>query len=151
MALFSKPLNSQEDQTMPTITGSRFFAQAMQAYGVTHIFFVPTMLLPALAEMEDMNIRRVTTHGEKAAAYMADGYARASHKPGICMAQTVGAANLAAGLKDAWLAGSPVLALSGGSSARTRYRHAYQELRDDFAAFSEVTKFSARVETADRF
>ena len=48
---------------MPKMTGSRFFAEAMQAYGVTHIFFVPTMLLPAMAEMEDMNIRRVVTHG----------------------------------------------------------------------------------------
>jgi len=32
---------------MALMTGSRFFAEAMQAYGVTHIFFVPTMLLPA--------------------------------------------------------------------------------------------------------
>jgi len=48
---------------MAVMTGSRFFAEAMQAYGVTHIFFVPTMLLPAMAEMEDMNIRRVVTHG----------------------------------------------------------------------------------------
>ena len=43
-------------------------------------------MLPAMAEMEDMGIRRVVTHGEKAAAYMADGYARASrrarHLPG---------------------------------------------------------------------
>jgi hypothetical protein len=43
---------------MAPITGSRFFAEAMQAYAVSHIFFVPTMLLPAMAEMEDMNIRR---------------------------------------------------------------------------------------------
>src|SRR2546426_10628242 len=114
MALFSKPLNSQEDQTMPTITGSRFFAEAMQAYGVTHILFVPTMLLPALAEMEDRNIRRVMTHGEKAAAYMADGCARATRRPGICMAQSVGAANLPAGLRDASMACSPVIAITGG-------------------------------------
>ena len=50
---------------MAVMTGSRFFAEAMRAYGVSHIFFVPTMLLPAMAEMEDMNIRRVVTHGEK--------------------------------------------------------------------------------------
>ena len=31
---------------MTLTTGSRFFAEAMQAYGVTHIFFVPTMLWP---------------------------------------------------------------------------------------------------------
>jgi acetolactate synthase-1/2/3 large subunit len=35
------------------------------------------------------------THGEKSAAYMADGYARASGRPGICMAQVIGAMNLA--------------------------------------------------------
>src|SRR5215207_10951679 len=115
---------------MPTMTGSRFFAEAMQAYGVTHIFFVPTMLLPALAEMEDMGIRRVMTHGEKAAAYMADGYARAAHRPGICMAQNIGAANLAAGLRDAYMAGSPVIAVTGGPEPDSRYRHFYQEVED---------------------
>jgi acetolactate synthase-1/2/3 large subunit len=137
--------------TTEPITGQRYLAEMLHGYGITHVFFVPTILTPALAAMGDFGITRVTTHGEKAAAYMADGYARAAQRPGICMAQTVGAANLAAGLKDAWLAGSPVLALSGGSSPRTRYRHAYQELRDDFSAFADVTKFSARVETADRF
>ena len=34
---------------MPKMTGSRFFAEAMQSYGVTNVFFVPTMMLPALA------------------------------------------------------------------------------------------------------
>jgi acetolactate synthase-1/2/3 large subunit len=132
-------------------TGQRYLAEMVHGYGLTHVFFVPTILTPALAAMGEFGITRVTTHSEKAAAYMADGYARAALRPGLCMAQTVGAANLAAGLKDAWLAGSPVIALSGGSSPRTRYRHQYQELRDDFALFAEVTKFSARVETVERF
>jgi acetolactate synthase I/II/III large subunit len=134
---------------MPRMTGSRFFAEAMQRYGVTHVFFVPTIMLPALAEMEDMNIRRVMTHGEKAAAYMADGYARASRRPGICMAQTVGAANLAAGLRDAYLAGSPVIAITGGRQPATTYRHVYQEI-EDFPLFNTVTKFNAQVDTVER-
>jgi acetolactate synthase I/II/III large subunit len=134
---------------MPKMTGSRFFAEAMQSYGVTHVFFVPTIMLPALAEMEDMNIRRVMTHGEKAAAYMADGYARASRKPGICMAQTVGAANLAAGLRDAYLAGSPVIAITGGRQPETMYRHVYQEI-EDLPMFNTVTKFNAQVDTVER-
>src|SRR5438105_3173624 len=140
-------LTSTDRQPM---TGQRYVAEMVYGYGISHVFFVPTILTPALAAMGEFGITRVTTHGEKAAAYMADGYARASHKVGVCMAQTVGAANLAAGLKDAFLAGSPVLALSGGSSPNTRYRHAYQELQDDFSAFGEVTKFSARVERGDR-
>lgn len=134
---------------MPTMTGSRYFAEAMQAAGVSHIFFVPTMLLPALAEMEDMGIRRVMTHGEKAAAYMADGYARASRKPGICMAQNVGAANLAAGLRDPYLAGSPVIALTGGPAPSSHYRHLYQEI-DDLSMFDPVTKANMRLDTLDR-
>jgi acetolactate synthase I/II/III large subunit len=134
---------------MPRMTGSRFFAEATQSYGVTHVFFVPTIMLPALAEMEDMNIRRVMTHGEKAAAYMADGYARAARKPGICMAQTVGAANLAAGLRDAYLAGSPVIAITGGRQPATTYRHVYQEI-EDFPMFNTVTKFNAQVDTVER-
>jgi acetolactate synthase-1/2/3 large subunit len=134
---------------MPKMTGSRFFAEAMQSYGVTHVFFVPTIMLPALAEMEDMNIRRVMTHGEKAAAYMADGYARALRKPGICMAQTVGAANLAAGLRDAYLAGSPVIAITGGRQPETTYRHVYQEI-EDLPMFNAVTKFNAQVDKVER-
>ena len=132
------------------VNGQRMIAEMLHGYDVTHVFFVPTILTPAQAAMTELGITGVTTHGEKAAAYMADGYARASGRVGVCMAQTVGAANLAAGLKDAFLAGSPVLALSGGSAPNTRYRHAYQELRDDFAAFAEVTKFSGRVEIVDR-
>src|SRR5256712_9152657 len=92
---------------MPRMTGNRYFAEAVHAYGTTHVFFVPTIMLPAMAEMEDMGIRRVVTHGEKAAAYMADGYARASHRPGICLTQTIGSANLAAGLRDAYMACAP--------------------------------------------
>ena len=96
-----------------------------------------------------MNIRRVTTHGEKAAAYMADGYARASHRPGICMAQTIGAANLAAGLRDAYMACSPVIAITGGQQPETKYRHVYQEI-DDFPLFNVVTKFNAQVDKVTR-
>jgi acetolactate synthase-1/2/3 large subunit len=129
---------------MPKTTGPRFVADALHGYGVTHVFFVPQMLLETLTAMEGMGIRRVMTHGEKAAAYMADGYARASGKPGVCMAQHVGGSNLAAGLKDAYLACSPVIALTGGPAPLARHRHAYQEL-EDFTQFEHTTKFNATV------
>src|SRR5205809_6359838 len=98
---------------MPKMTGNRYFAEAVQAHGITHVFFVPTIMLPAMAEMEDMGIRRVVTHGEKAAAYMADGYARASHRPGLCLARTIGSASLGAGLREACLVSPPVIPLNG--------------------------------------
>src|SRR5947208_10257467 len=134
---------------MPKMTGSRYFAEAIQGYGVTSVFLVPTIMLEALAEMEDLGIRRVTTHGEKAAAYMADGYARAAHRPGICMAQNIGAANLAAGLRDAYMACSPVIAVTGGPESESRYRYLYQEV-EDFSMFDPVTKFNARIDKLSR-
>ncbi len=137
---------------MPKMTGAQFIADAMKAYGVTHIFFVPTILSHSLAQMDQRNsgIARVLTHGEKAAAYMADGYARASGRPGVCMSQIVGGVNLAAGLRDAWLACTPLIAFSGGTTPDARYRNAYQEV-EDISAFDPVTKFNACVDSIERF
>src|SRR6266446_678007 len=81
---------------------------------------------------------------------MADGYARASGKPGVCMAQVIGALNLAAGLRDAWLAHSPVIAMTGGREPRTKFRKVYQEV-DDMPSFEAVTKFNAPVGDVARF
>ncbi len=134
---------------MPKMTGSRLFAEMMQGYGVSHIFFVPAFMLKAFAEMEDMPIARVMVHGEKAAAYMADGYARASGKPGVCMAQMIGASNLAAGIRDAHMAGAPVIAITGGPTPVSRYKHAYQEV-DDITQFDPLTKMNAQVDTVTR-
>ena len=134
---------------MPKMTGARLFAEMMRNYGVSHIFFVPVCMAKALAEMEDMPIRRVLVHGEKAAAYMADGYARASGKPGVCMAQAIGGSNLAAGLRDGYMAGSPIIAITGGPMPEYRYRHAYQEV-EDFSQFDPVTKFNACVDAVTR-
>ena len=134
---------------MPRMTGARLFAEMMQGYGVTLIFFVPAFMLKAFAEMEDMPIHRVMVHGEKAAAYMADGYARASGKPGICMAQMIGASNLAAGLRDGFMAGAPIIAITGGPTAQSRYRHAYQEV-DDVTQFDALTKFNVQVDSVAR-
>ena len=134
---------------MPKMTGMRFVAEALRGYGVSHVFFVPQMLLETLTEMEGWGVRRIMTHGEKAAAYMADGFARASGRPGVCLAQHVGGSNLAAGLKDAYLAGSPVIAMTGGPAPLARYRHAYQEL-EDFSQFEQTTKFNAHVDDVAR-
>jgi acetolactate synthase I/II/III large subunit len=131
------------------MTGAQCFAEMMQGYDVSHIFFVPAFMLKAFAEMEDRPIRRVMVHGEKAAAYMADGYARASGKPGVCMAQMIGASNLAAGLRDGFMAGAPIIAITGGPTPQSRHRHAYQEV-DDITQFDAVTKFNAQIDHVTR-
>ena len=127
------------------MSGGEYLARTLEAYGVSSVFLVPTVLSRTLYEMEQhTGIKRVVTHGEKAAAYMADGYARASGRPGVCMAQNVGAANLAAGLRDPFLGCSPVIALTGGPYEWSRGRNYYQEI-EDFPLFKPVTKFSEQV------
>jgi acetolactate synthase-1/2/3 large subunit len=89
-------------------------------------------------------------HGEKAAAYMADGYARVSGKVGVCGAQAIGSTNLAAGLRDPYMARVPVVALSGVPGAATRHRNLYQDV-DDHGAFEAVTKWNGHVADHSRF
>jgi acetolactate synthase-1/2/3 large subunit len=133
------------------MTGAELLAQMLAGYEVSHVFMVPAVLRRTFAEMERRTaIKRIHCHGEKAAAYMADGYARVSGRPGICMAQVVGAPNLAAGLRDAWLAHSPVIAMTGGRDPKTKFRKVYQEI-DDVPAFEPVTKWNATVDAVERF
>jgi acetolactate synthase I/II/III large subunit len=103
--------------------GAEVFADMLKGYGVSYVFMVPAVVRRTFVEMERRTeINRIHCHGEKSAAYMADGYARVTGKPGICMAQVIGAMNLAAGLRDAWLAHAPVIAITGGRDPKTKFR-----------------------------
>ena len=134
---------------MARITGGKFIAEALKAYGVTHVFVAPAIAREALAEMSVLGVKSIITHGEKAAAYMADGYARAANRPGVCFAQSVGAANLAAGLQDPYLAMSPVIAMTGRKTPMEQQKNAYQEIEHS-KPFASVTKFSAFVERVEQ-
>jgi acetolactate synthase-1/2/3 large subunit len=136
-------------ETKNRMTGARFIAEMLKGYGVTHVFYMDSILRKTMVELEELGIRRVLTHSEKAAAYMADGYARVSRRPAICMAQSVGAANLAAGLQDACLGRSPVVALTGKKPPLFQHRNAYQEITHD-SLFAPVTKFNAEVVTLEQ-
>jgi acetolactate synthase-1/2/3 large subunit len=124
-------------------------AAMMREYGTTHFFFVPVVIPQIVKEMAEVGIVPVMTHGEKAAAYMADGYARASGRVGVCAAQNIGSTNLAAGLRDAYMARSPIIALSGAADARTRHRNLYQDV-DDHGAFESMTKSNWQVDDHTR-
>ena len=131
------------------MSGARFIAETLKGYKVTHVFFVESILNRALVEMEELGIRRILTHSEKTAAYMADGYARASNKPGVCMGQSVGTANLASGLQDPFLGFSPVIALTGKKPPLFQYRNAYQEI-PHMPLFEPVTKYNVSVDAIEQ-
>lgn len=135
--------------TPESMTGAQYLARTLDAYGIDHVFFVESTLRHSLNEMEILGIKRVGARSEKGAAYMADGYARTRKGPGICMAQSVGAANMAAGLQDAYLGLSPVIALTGRKTPIFQYRNSYQEI-DHMPMFEPVTKYNATVDTTEQ-
>lgn len=131
---------------MEKLNGAQWIAKILKDYEVTHVFYVLAILRQGLAYIEDAGIERITAHSEKAAVYMADGYARISHKPGVAMAQSVGAANLAAALQDPFLAHSPVITITGRKPFLNQYRNAYQEIYHA-PMYEPVTKYNVNIDT----
>lgn len=129
-------------------TGTQIISDVIEHEGVDHVFFVDAVLRHTLIEIETRGVKRILAHSEKSAAYMADGYARASGKLGICMAQSVGAANLAAGLQDAYLDRVPLLAITGRKPDSHQNRNAYQEIPHG-PLFEPVTKFSTQIRSVE--
>lgn len=129
------------------ITGAEFLARSLAANGTSHVFFIDAVLRRTLIELGTLGVTRVLGHSEKGVAYMADGYARIAGKPAVCFAQSVGAANLASGLQDAYLANTPVIAFTGRKQPSMQHRNAYQEIPHQ-PLFSAVTKFSGFVDSA---
>jgi len=132
------------DQGM--MNGAEWLARALAGTGMSHVFFVESVMRRTLLHLGDLGVKPILAHSEKAAAYMADAYARVSARPGVCMAQSVGAANLASGLQDAWLGRSPVIALTGHKEPSFQHRNSYQEIAHA-PLFSAVTKFSSPVDS----
>lgn len=126
--------------------GAEWLARSIARSGQSHVFFIDAVLRPTLMALQAEGVQPVLAHSEKGAAYMADGYARIAGLPGIVAAQSVGAANLAAALQDAWLARAPLLALTGRKTPAAQHRNAYQEVAHA-PLFAPVTKFSAAVES----
>lgn len=130
-----------------SLKGWEWLARSIARSGQSHVFFIDAVLRPTLMALEAQGVVPVLAHSEKGAAYMADGYARVAGRPGIVAAQSVGAANLAAALQDAWLGRVPMLALTGRKPHHAQHRNAYQEVAHA-PLFAPVTKAGMAVEAA---
>jgi acetolactate synthase-1/2/3 large subunit len=97
------------------MSGAELLIKCLQNEGVEVIFGYPGgKVLEIYDILIDSGIRHILTRHEQAAAHAADGYARASGKPGVCMATSgPGATNLVTGLLNAYMDSSPVIAFTG--------------------------------------
>ncbi len=126
---------------MSKLKGYEYIGETLKANGTTHVFYEELAFFYSTKEMRKYGITPVLAHSEEAAGYMADGYARASNKIGVCMSQSIGAANLAASVHDAWLGNTPVLAMTGFKQDNAYQKGGYQE-SNHRAHFSGVTKYN---------
>ena len=120
--------------------GSDYMARLFKNFGVSHVFYMEAILRMALREMENLGIKTVSAHSENAAGYMADGYARASGRVGVCMCQSVGAGNMAGGITDAYMACSPVMAITGKKLPDLQFKNSYQYY-DHCFLYTVLTKY----------
>ena len=135
---------------MSRMTGGQALIKSLRREGVRVVFGLPgVQLYHALDPLADEpEIRFISTRHEQAAAYMADGYARASGDVGTALVVPgPGLLNASAAIGTAYSASSPVLLVSG-QIRKDRLglnRGELHEVNDQLQAITPVTKWAARV------
>ena len=131
-------------------TGARLIVDLLEDRGVEVCFGLPGVHNLALWEaLRDSRIRLVGVRHEQAAAYAADGYARASGRLGVALTTTgPGAANTLGAVGEAWASRSPVLVIATDIPSSLRrpgvYRGVLHETTDQAAMFAPVVKGAHR-------
>ena len=131
---------------MVVMSGGEALVKSLAREGVEVVFGIPGIQTYGIiaALRDEPAIRHITTRHEQAATYMADGYARASGKPGVALV-VPGAAvyNAAPGLANAYARSIPVLLIAGQvpRSALGRNLGAVHEVADQPGAVRSITKW----------
>jgi len=133
-------------------TGGRAVVELLKTEGVRHIFgIVGSTFLDVLDRLyDDQSVEYINVRHEQAAAFMADGLARVTDRPGVCLVTSgPGATNLLTGVAAAHVAHSPVVVLVGGIALDYYQKDAFQEY-DLISMFRPVTKQALLINKAER-
>jgi thiamine pyrophosphate-dependent acetolactate synthase large subunit-like protein len=137
---------------MGGMTGGRAVVELLKAEQVRYIFgIVGATFLDVLdALYDDRSVEYVNVRHEQGAAFMADGLARVTGLPGVCLVTSgPGATNLLTGVAAAYVAHSPVVVLVGGIAVEHYQKDAFQEF-DLLGMFRPVTKWAVQITQPDR-
>jgi len=130
-ATATKTPDANAHLTTPTrLTGAEILWATLVGEGVTDVFGYPGgAILPAYDALRKFPIHHVLVRHEQGAAHMADGYARASGKVGVCIATSgPGATNLVTGIATAMLDSIPMVCITGNVSSKVLGTDAFQEV-----------------------
>ncbi|HXW96884.1 MAG TPA: biosynthetic-type acetolactate synthase large subunit [Gemmatimonadales bacterium] len=131
-----------------SLSGAHLLCRLLEEQGVDLVFGYPGgAIMPFYHALpESPGLRHVLVRHEQAAAHAADGYARASGRPGVCVATSgPGATNLVTGLATAQMDSSPVVAITGQVPRAMIGRDAFQET-DVIGITLPITKHSVAVD-----
>jgi acetolactate synthase-1/2/3 large subunit len=131
---------------MTRTTGSKAYIKTLENEGVSHIFGITgAALIPICDDLLDSDIRYVPGVHEQGSAHMADGYARASGRPGIVQVTSgPGATNIVTGVATAQLDSSPLVAFTGQVGMGMVGTDAFQEV-DIIGVTASITKWNHQV------
>ncbi len=126
--------------------GSKALLALLEREGVDVMFGYPGgVVIPIYNDILDSSIHHVLVRHEQCAAHMADGYARATGRPGVCMATSgPGSTNLVTGVATAYADSSPMLVLTGQVATHLIGTAGFQEA-DTFSLMMPITKHNFRV------
>ena len=133
--------------TQPQKMGpSEALVETLAANGVTHVFgIVGSAFMDALDIFPAAGIEFVPVAHEQGAIHMADGYARASGRHGVCIAQNgPGVTNFVTGVAAAYWAHSPVVFITPETGSLTMGLGGFQET-EQLPIFSKITKYQGHV------
>jgi thiamine pyrophosphate-dependent acetolactate synthase large subunit-like protein len=137
---------------MSDVAGGRLVVDLLRAEQIRYVFgIVGSTFLDVLdALYDDRSVEYVNVRHEQAAAFMADGLARVTGQPGVCLVTSgPGATNLLTGVAAAHVAHSPVVTLVGGIERAHQGKDAFQEF-DLLGMFRPVTKLAVQVNQVER-
>lgn len=134
------------------MTGAKALVRCLEIEKIKHVFCVPgESYLPVLDEFfEHPNIKLIAARHEGGASFMAEGYAKASGKPGIVFAtRGVGAGNLSIGVHTAYQDSTPMMVFLGQVHSKFRGREGFQEV-DLEQFFAPIAKWTVEIKDAER-
>lgn len=130
------------------LTGGQAVVRALAEHGVDVAFGIPGVHTLALYDaLIDSPIRHIMGRHEQGVGFMADGYARASGKPGIALVITgPGVTNVATAIGEAYTDSSPVLVVASAEDQRWagKMMGHYHDIRDQTEAIRPVTASQAQ-------
>ena len=133
------------------MTPSEALVETLAANGVTDVFgIVGSAYMDALDIFPAAGIRFIPVAHEQGAAHMADGYARASGRHGVCIAQNgPGITNFVTAIAAAYWAHSPVVFITPETGSMTMGLGGFQET-EQLPIFSKITRFQGHVNNPRR-